>query len=304
MTTADTAAIVTKPLNLIYKQYLAALLVLLPAGIVFAILFIGTVYFMSRRRLSPRAELEAAIRRKEFVVHYQPIVELETNTCVGAEALVRWKRPDGTLIPPDHFIPLAESTGLILPITDLVCDAVLHELGSLLRSNRGLHIAINVCADDLKTGRIMEVLETKLAGTGINASQIYLEATERGFVDINAVRNTLTRARAAGHPVALDDFGTGYSSLQYLQELQVDLLKIDKSFVDAMGRETATGPVATHIIALAKSLSLSTVAEGVETQAQADQLRQHGVDFVQGWLFSRPLAANDFLAFQKRSNAA
>lgn len=226
-------------------------------------------------------------------------MELKTGICVGAEALVRWRRPDGTLVRPDLFVPLAEESGLIMPITDQVIDAVIADLRKVLVEDRTLHIAINLCADDIKSGRVLAVIASKLQHTDIRPEQIWLEATERGFIDINAAKVTLAEARQHGHSVAIDDFGTGYSSLQYLQGLPLDALKIDKSFVDTVGKDTATSSVTSHIIGMAKALGLFTVAEGIEAEDQRDYLEGQGVDFGQGWLFAKALPASEFLAYHR-----
>lgn len=270
---------------------------LLPLGIFLGVAIVGCIIWLSRRRLSPLGELAIAVRNREFIVHYQPIIELKTGTCVGAEALVRWRQPDGSLVRPDLFVPLAEESGLIMPITDQIVEAVVRDMKSLLVANTSLHIAINLCAEDIKTGRALAMIQQALATTGIRAEQIWLEATERGFIDIDQARDTVAKARRLGHSVAIDDFGTGYSSLQYLQGLPLDSLKIDKFFIDTIGRNTATSSVTPHIIEMAKALRLVIVAEGVETGEQLDYLREHGVEFAQGWLFSRPLAAADFIAY-------
>ena len=136
-----------------------------------------------------------------------------------------------------------------------------------------------------------------MAGSGILPQQIWLEATERGFLDADRARTMLAAARRAGHSIAIDDFGVGYSSLQYLEQLPLDALKIDKSFVDAIGTESATSPVTPHIIDMAKELGLWVVAEGVETEPQLAYLHSQQVQFGQGWLFSRPLPRDAFIAF-------
>jgi sensor c-di-GMP phosphodiesterase-like protein len=296
-------AVVLEPRAAMRERLLSELMVLLPIGAFIASFIVGIIVWMSRKRLSPQTELEIAIRNREFVVDYQPIIDLRTNICVGAEALVRWKRPDGTLVRPDFFIPLAEETGLIEPITDQVVEAIIADIGPILVEDRTLHIAVNLCAQDIKTGRILEFIDQRLRPLGIRKEQIWLEATERGFIDIDAARITLDKARKAGHSVAIDDFGTGYSSLQYLQGLPMDALKIDKSFVDTIGRNTATSTVTLHIIGMARELGLFSVAEGIETEEQAAYLREHGVDFGQGWLFSRPLPAQRFIAFQRQNKS-
>jgi sensor c-di-GMP phosphodiesterase-like protein len=272
-------------------------LLLLPVGAVVAALMVGLVVWMSRRRLSPLGELSIAVHRREFVVHYQPLVELNTGICVGAEALVRWRRPDGQMVRPDLFIPLAEENGLIEEITDQVIQTAIAELKAVLVGDRSLHIAVNLAANDIKSGRILPVIEAMLANTGVLPQQIWLEATERGFMDVKSARVTIEEARRRGHSVAIDDFGTGYSSLQYLQELPLDALKIDKSFIDTIGTDSATSSITPHIIDIAKSLDLYIVAEGIERREQADYLKERGVQYGQGYLFSKPLPAAEFIAF-------
>lgn len=288
-----------------FYEYLSTIRgALVPVAAISAALFSALAISALRRRLSPRGELALAVRNGEFIAHYQPIIELATSRCVGAEALVRWKRPDGSLVRPDLFIPLAEDTGLIQPITDQVIAAVIADLGDLLRQDRHLHVSINMCSSDVSTGRILSVLKAALEGTGVENQQIWLEATERGFVDIEGARYTLAELRRRGHMTAIDDFGTGYSGLKYLQRLPVDALKIDKSFVDAVGTEAPTSHVTEHIIQMAGELKLRIVAEGVESEAQANYLRQRGVDLAQGWLFSRALSADGFIAYCRANREA
>ncbi|MEB1610406.1 EAL domain-containing protein [Xanthomonas arboricola] len=293
----DWAAVVTEPIAYLRGPLAAARLQVVPVGTALALLLVSLVIWISRRRLSPLARLEIAVQRNEFVVHYQPIIALDTGACVGAEALVRWQQPDGVLIPPDAFIPLAEESGLILPITDLVVAEVIRDLGPTLATEPSLHVAINVSAEDIKSGRVQTVLAQALHGTSVDSGQLWVEATERSLMDIEAARATIIHLRGAGHTVSIDDFGTGYSSLQYLQGLPLDALKIDKSFVDTIGTHSATSAVTSHIIDMAKTLQLRTIAEGVERQEQLDYLRAHGVDLAQGWLFSRALPATGFIAY-------
>ena len=248
------------------------------------------VWRRATRRFSLEGELRGAVRRHEMVVHYQPIVSLADQHWVGVEALVRWRR-HGRLVRPNLFIPMAENAGLIQQITDQVLDIVLAELGTLLRRHPPFYVSINVGAEDLKSRRFLGVLTARLRGTGIAPEQIRIEATERGFLEPDVARETIQAFRDAGHPVYIDDFGTGYSSLSYLQSFKVDALKIDKSFVDTIGHEAASSTVAPHIIAMARSLGLQVVAEGIEDTTQADFLRKQGVDYGQGWLFGRPVPA-------------
>ncbi|PUA17814.1 EAL domain-containing protein [Glaciimonas sp. PCH181] len=301
---AGLVAVAVEPHSNILGQLQRERMVLLPFGFLMAAFIVGIVIWVLRRRLSPLGELKIAVERREFVVYYQPIVKLSTGLCIGAEALVRWQHPDGSMTRPDLFIPLAEESGLILPITDQVIAAVVRDMKKCLASNSGLHIAINLSAQDIKTGRVLAVLESALRDTGIKPKQIWLEATERGFMDIEAARTTICRARTMGFAVAIDDFGTGYSSLSYLLGFPLDALKIDKSFIDTIGTDSATSSVTPHIIGMAKTLQLDIIAEGIETQEQADYLLAREVEYGQGWLFAKALPAEEFLNFYRRNQAS
>ncbi|MEN5273957.1 EAL domain-containing protein [Stenotrophomonas lactitubi] len=293
-------AIATAPRTALAATFRQQAWLFVPLGLLMAAAGAGLVIWLSRRRLSMRGELGIAIRRRELYLHYQPIIELDTGICVGAEALVRWQRPDGTQVRPDLFIPLAEEAGMIAAITDLVIENVVADMRELLAEDRSAHIAINLAAEDISSGRALKVISQRMAGSGILPQQIWLEATEHGFLDIDRARTMLAAARRAGHSVAIDDFGVGYSSLQYLQQLPLDALKIDKSFIDAIGTESATSPVTPHIIGMARELGLWVVAEGVETEAQLAYLHSQHVQFGQGWLFSRPLPRDEFIAFHRK----
>ncbi|QTH20342.1 EAL domain-containing protein [Rhizorhabdus wittichii] len=274
-------------------------LLLLPMGLLVSTLLVGLVIWVSRQRLSPEKELAIAIRKREFVVHYQPIIDLSNGRCVAAEALLRWRRPDGRWIGPDLFIPLAEETGLISPLTDLLIERVIEDQAALLRADRDLHISINISARDLESGRFLPVLTEAVTRSGVAPSQIWIEATEQGFIRAEIAAGAVEAARAAGHMVAIDDFGTGYSSLSLLQGLPLDALKIDKSFVEAIATDAATSVVTPHIIDMAHGLKLRIIAEGVETREQEAYLRAAGVRLAQGWLYSHALPASEFATFHQ-----
>ncbi len=276
--------------------------VLIPIGLTISAILLGLIFYIAHQRLSLERELTISIRQREFRVHYQPIMELSTGLCVGAEALLRWKRPDGTSVDPDFFIPLAEYHGVIDKLTDLVIDCVVTDLAEVLRREQGLHIAINISAGDMHSGRFLPVLDRAIALTGVAPKQIWLEATERGFMNASVARRTVDAARARGHLVAIDDFGTGYSNLSLLERLPLDALKIDKSFVEAIGKGAATSVVVPHVIEMAHGLDLNIIAEGVETQEQEDYLREAGVEFVQGWLYAKALPPSEFIAFFEKTN--
>lgn len=297
---AGLTAVAIKPRRDIAAPFGRQTVFFVPIGLGAALLLIASLILMTRRRLSPLGELKVAVRQRRFMVLYQPIVETRTGICVGGEALVRRRARNGDIIAPATFMDLAETSGLILPITDQVIDCIIHDLGAALRDNRSLHISLNICAADVSTGRVIDVLERELEGTGIRKEQIWLEATEHGFVDIARACEATTRARELGYFISVDDFGTGFSCLGHLETLSVDALKIDKSFVDTIGRNTSKSPMLPHIIEIAQSLNLDCIAEGVETDEQLDFLRRRGVALAQGWLISKPLPAAEFLAFYQR----
>ncbi|MBK5311214.1 MULTISPECIES: EAL domain-containing protein [Pseudomonas] len=268
---------------------------LLPASLALSACVGILVFLLVRQRQSLDAELQGAMRRGELQVLYQPIFDLDSRNCVGAEALLRWRRPDGTLTSPDLFIPMAENTGQIRQMTDFVLQRLLEQLGQLLRSNPQLYISVNLAACDVMVPRIGQVMARLLSVHRVAARQIAFEVTERGLVDVVVARENLQALRDVGHQVLIDDFGTGYCSLAYLQTLPVDCLKIDKAFIDALGHDAASSGVAPHIIRMAQALQLKVIAEGIEHEAQAVFLSSEGVKFGQGWLFAHALSAVQFI---------
>lgn len=268
---------------------------LFPGSLLLAWCIGWAVLQLVRQSRSMSSELQGALRRNELQVLYQPIFELTSRRCVGAEALVRWRRPDGSLTSPELFIPLAENTGQIRQITDFVLQRVFEQLGQLLRANPQLYISVNLAACDVMVPRIGPVAARLLATHHVAASQIAFEVTERGLIDVVVARDNLQALRAVGHQVLIDDFGTGYCSLAYLQTLPVDCLKIDKAFVDALGHDAASSGVAPHIIRMAHALQLRVIAEGIEYEDQALLLNSEGVNYGQGWLFAHPLSARQFV---------
>ncbi len=277
--------------------------ILLPLGVAVALVLVAMVAWFSRHRLSLHSELASAIRNQELIVYYQPIIALDTGRCVGAEALVRWQQPNGRMIPPDSFIPIAEEFGLIADITDFIIERVVEDLAAMLAVEQAVHVAINIGASDIGSGRFLPILGRALERRNVAPAQIWLEATERGFVNADAARETIAKARAAGHLVAIDDFGTGYSSLSLLEKLPLDALKIDKTFVDSIGKHAATSIVIPHIIDMARELDLDIVAEGIETEEQVNYLRNAGVALGQGWLYAKAMPLPDFIDYYGRNKA-
>ena len=276
---------------------------LLPIGALAGLLLAAGVVLITRQRMSLKSELRLALQRREFFVRYQPMRDLRDGRWAGAEALLRWRRGDGTLVPPDVFIPVAEQAGLIEDITRHVMDLVARDTASLLRRHPGFHVSINFSSLDLRPGGPIEQIAPMLQRMQARPEALAVEITERGFVDAAVARPLIRRLREMSVRVAIDDFGTGYSSLSALESFEIDYLKIDKSFVDTIGKQAATSQVVPHIIGMAKALKLDMIAEGVETQEQADYLREHGVQYAQGWLFGKPMAIEELAALLGASPA-
>jgi len=250
------------------------------------------------RRVEERLEMEARLRRalarNEFILHYQPLVCVETSRCKGLEALVRWKDPaEGDLISPAKFIPLAEETGLILPLGDWVMHVACRQMKDWLDSGLALEtLAVNLSPTQFKQPDIHERIAACLTETGLPPSCLELEITESAIMEqgTDAVAK-LVELKRLGVRIAIDDFGTGYSSLSYLKEFPIDKLKIDQSFVRDIATSPAAAEIAAIIITMARTLKLESLAEGVEEEEQLQFLKSCGCDSCQGFLFSRPVPA-------------
>ncbi|GGY43111.1 EAL domain-containing protein [Pseudoduganella albidiflava] len=275
------------------RRTAAAAMRLVPAGTVAGLALALAILLLARRQMSIANALRHALRKDEFFLLYQPIVELATGKWVGAEALLRWRRATGELIGPDLFIPIAEQTGTITKLTGRVIRLVQRDAGRFLVDFPGFHIALNLSASDLRSTAIVDLLDRLLAQTGARPANLIVELTERALLDIGSARKVISALRKRGIEVAVDDFGTGYSSLSYLESLELDYLKIDRSFIEAIGTRAPTSQVVSHIIRMADAMGLRMIAEGVETQAQADFLIANGVQYAQGWLFAKPISFDE-----------
>ena len=247
-------------------------------------------------KLALENDLRQAVEAQQFVLYFQPRVDLARGRIVGAEALIRWHHPEKGLVPPAQFIPLAEETGLILPIGDWVIRSVCQQLAQWQRTERHVvPISLNLSAAQFKGGRVLDTLHQAIAQHEVKAKLIELELTESLLMNDPQAATAILRAfRNMGVRLSLDDFGTGYSSLAYLSRFPFDFLKIDRAFVAGVPDNVEDGAIAKAIIALAKQLNLRTVAEGIETEEQLRFLYQHGCDEMQGFLFSKPVPVERF----------
>ena len=251
---------------------------------------------MALDRLDMESNLRRALERDEITVFYQPIVSLKTGTIVGAEALARWNHPRIGMIQPIEFIPLAEETGLIIPLGERILHQVCHQLAAWQRNGLpSIQVAINISARQFRQDNLTDLLRRKLAETGLEGNTLEFELTESMVMhDVENAIVMLRELKQLGVALALDDFGTGYSSLAYLKRFPIDALKIDRSFVRDIDTESDDAAIAHAVIAMAHSLGLRVIAEGVENAAQLNLLREYGCDDFQGFLFSRPVPAEEF----------
>jgi EAL domain-containing protein (putative c-di-GMP-specific phosphodiesterase class I) len=247
-------------------------------------------------RMELKAELTEALEREQFVVHYQPVIALDTGELQGLEALVRWEHPVRGLLPPAEFIPLAEETGQIVRLGAWVTMAAVCRAKALQEElDARFSISVNLSSGQLSSD-VVSMVRDALVASRLDPSDLVLEVTETSLIrqdDANV--DKLEALRALGVRIALDDFGTGYSSLGYLQRLPIDILKIDRSFVQCTTDGVEESALAHAIVKLGETLQLGTVGEGIETADQAQALRRFGCHSGQGYFFSKPLSADELL---------
>jgi diguanylate cyclase (GGDEF)-like protein len=243
-------------------------------------------------RLELEADLRRALQRDELVVHYQPTVQLTSGAISGFEALVRWEHPRRGLLSPLEFIPLAEETGLIIDIGRWVLDQACHQARRWQQTHATdeLTISVNLSARQLRDPHLLADVAATLQTTGLAPHCLVLEITETVLMDhTEAAIEGLHQLKALGIRLAIDDFGTGYSSLNYLRALPVDIVKIDKVFIDGVAHDKESRGLIKAILSMADTLDLQTVAEGVESRDQVNRLQQMGSSLVQGFYYARPL---------------
>jgi sensor c-di-GMP phosphodiesterase-like protein len=256
-------------------------------GLAFAVILI--LFYKERRSLE--RQLRRAIRSGRIDLVYQPVVHLESEAVVGAEAMVRWKNDAGEAVKPETFITLAEEKGFVGEITQFVLRKSLQELADLLVDGN-FKLTINIASADLSDPAFFSQLKHAIATAHVPSSAIGLELTERSTADQNVAIRAISELKAAGHSVYIDDFGTGYSSLSYLHNLAVDAIKIDRNFTQTVGTDAVTASVVPQILNMASELNLMVVVEGIETSEQAEYFRRAGAGILgQGWFFGRPVPA-------------
>ena len=249
-------------------------------------------------RLELESDLRRAIEQEEFILHYQPQFTGDGRRLTGAEALLRWQHPKRGLIPPAEFVPVLEELGLVAQVGDWLLEQACLQLRAWHRDKvRVPKISVNLSARQFADGQLGERIAGILADTGIAPACLELELTESILMsDVSQAMQILQGLKRLGLAIAVDDFGTGYSSLNYLKQFPIDVLKIDRSFVDGLPHGEQDAQIARAIIAMAHSLNLMVIAEGVESHEQLEFLREHGCDEVQGFLFGRPVPADQFAA--------
>jgi sensor c-di-GMP phosphodiesterase-like protein len=274
-------------------------------GIVAGATFVGGVFgallglalsTVMRRSRTREQQLRRAIKRDKLDLVYQPIVCMSSGRIMGAETLVRWKDDDGDAVSPDVFVKIAEEHGFVGSVTKLVIKRAMQSFAVTLRNRPGFRLSVNVAAADLADPKFLPMLDDTLKRAKVDSKSVAIEITESSTADRVVAMETIRELRRRGHSIHIDDFGTGYSSLSYLLYLSVDTIKIDKAFTRVIGTEAVTVAILPQIQAMAKSLQLDVVVEGVENERQANYFSSEGQRiFGQGWLYGKPVSAGEFL---------
>ncbi len=255
----------------------------------------------AQRRLSLENSLRVALEREEFYLLYQPKFNLRSRCIQSVEALIRWKNPEKGIISPADFIPLAEETGLIVPIGEWVLRHACHDAIKWRRAGLNLNVAVNLSAKQFRDANLLETVLHALSASSLAPNVVELEITENALMEDNeATLKILRNLRENGIHIALDDFGTGYSSMSYLKHIPLNTLKIDQSFVKELPHDKENFAIVLAIISMAKSLGYAVVAEGVETLEQAQMLNQLNCDALQGYFFSKPVDASEIITLSRK----
>jgi EAL domain-containing protein (putative c-di-GMP-specific phosphodiesterase class I) len=262
---------------------------------------IGLIFHLTTQPPSPASEIERGIRNGEFVPFYQPVIDIQNGRLAGCEVLIRWRKPDGTIVSPGAFIGLAEATGLAIPMTRALMEKTRDELAAAYEKRPQLKVSINLFDDHFDNLGIVKDVQTIFDGAGVRYEQLVFEITERQpLPNIDKAKVIIRRLRDLGARVALDDAGTGHGGLAYLQQLGMDVIKIDKLFIDQIDAETTSAPIVDALIDIGRRMGMLVIAEGVETFDQVHYLRQRGVEQAQGYVFAPALSTKSYLDLLER----
>ncbi|HBK4769937.1 TPA: cyclic di-GMP phosphodiesterase [Serratia liquefaciens] len=298
---ADRISIAGTPMTILfYNQKLTPndIRLTLMGSLVLSLMISVLCYYMLLLRQSPERALMRGIKRNEFFIEYQPVFHTQSGTIGGLEALIRWQHPIEGRIPPDLFIPYAESEGLIVPLTRHLFRLIAEDAPKLATAlPQGAKLGLNISPSHLSAPSFHHDVYELLAQLPGDYFTLVFEITERGMVEEGNALAEFDWLHQQGIEIAIDDFGTGHSALIYLERFSMDYLKIDRGFVNSIGQDTVTAPVLDAVISLAKKLKMQTVAEGVETAEQVSFLQEQDVNFMQGYYYSRPLSIDNFVAF-------
>jgi len=265
---------------------------------------LGALY-VRRNRNDPLVQFREAIDRGEVIPYYQPTVDIQSGKVVGAEVLARWRRADGTMVSPANFIPLAERSGLIYPMTRALMKCAKEEMEQSHSTRPHLNLAFNLYAGHFKDETILADLKSIFGSSKMSLKQIVLEVTEREpLPDLDHARKIIEKIQATGIRVAIDDVGTGHGGLSYLMKLGVDAIKIDKMFIDAISTERHSHTIIETLLELARTMKMEVIAEGVENFEQVEYLQKKGVHLAQGYVFAPPLPASSYLALVEAMDGA
>jgi c-di-GMP phosphodiesterase len=290
--------VVDATMDWVLRKWREELLLVAPVAVVCNAFLVFLVLRRSRRHAGLDHDLRLGLKRGEFAVHYQPIVELGTGQCIGVEALSRWRHPEHDMVAPDVFIPLAEKTGALPALTDWLLERVAAETQGFLTFAHDFLLAINIAPSQLASGSASRLIRS-ITNCSIERNRLILEVTETSLLESHGsgYRSAMSELRCQGVAFALDDFGTGSSSFENIVEAEIKYLKIDKSFVRSIGRDPRRVLILDGLIELAHKLDLNVIAEGVEKQEQRSYLLDRGVRYGQGWLFSPAMSAAELATF-------
>lgn len=267
-----------------------------------ALLFVAiSVWFSWRPESEAHDDFIAAIRNGEFIPYYQPVMDIETNKLRGCEVLMRWRRPNGMIVSPGQFMEYAERHGHIFDMTRYIMRQTCEEVGKLYLDNPELKLSINLFAGHFRNREVVTDIKSIYENSDISFQQIVVEVTERyPLEDLELARKIIAELQALGVRVALDDVGTGHGGMAYLQKLGIDIIKIDKMFVDAIGDDDSSTTIVDSMVELADNLGMGIIAEGVEQLEQIERLRELGVTAAQGYYFAAPMPAKQYLEFAEK----